>query len=208
MKQNQNIESIRDAILKAWLPNVSAHGWRWSDGPEAARKAGYQDGMAEAVFPGGIADVACHFSDWTDRMMMHRLHSVPLDALRTRDRIKTAVLARFFVLSEHRDILKASMAFWAVPVRLLQGQQILWRTADRIWLWAGDQSQDYNRHTKRGLLASILMATALVWVDDTSEGRTVTQAFLDRRIENIMEVGKIVGNMRTVREVVRRRPGS
>lgn len=202
----ENIDFVRDKILEHWLPYAAQHGWRWADAAAVSKAAGYQDAMAHAVFVGGIADVAAHFSDWVDRAMLQRLEKLPIESLRTRDRIKAAVLARFQVMNSHKDVLKASMAFWSVPVRLMQGQHILWRSADRIWAWAGDVSQDYNRYTKRGLLASIIMASSLVWIDDLSEGHVVTQAFLDRRIENIMEVGKIAGSMRHVREVVKRRP--
>lgn len=204
----QNIDSVRDALIKAWIPLVAKQGWKWADAVTVSRAAGYQDNMAEAVFPGGINDVAGHFSDLVDRMMINRLQTVPLEALRTRDRIKTAVLTRLQVLTEHKEAMPATLAFWTVPIRVVQGQQIVWRTADRIWSWAGDQSTDHNRYTKRGLLASILMATLLVWIDDKSEGKTVTQAFLDRRIENVMDIGKFVGNMRTVKDVMKRRPRS
>jgi ubiquinone biosynthesis protein COQ9 len=67
-----------------------------------------------------------------------------------------------------------------------------WYTVvDAIWRAAGDRSVDFNFYTKRGLLAAVYGATVLFWLDDRSEGCAATWAFLDRRIENVMQVPKI-----------------
>jgi ubiquinone biosynthesis protein COQ9 len=185
-----SIETTRDKIIEAVLPLVAQNGWVWDDVVKAAAKAGYQDGMALAVFPAGLCDAVAHFTDKIDRMMLAKLAKVPLESLRVRDRIRLAVTTRFALLESHRDVVKSSLAFWALPMRVVQGQRVLWRTADRIWTWAGDTATDYNRQTKRGLLSSIMLGTTMVWVNDTSEGNVVTNAFLDRRIENVMEIGR------------------
>ena len=48
-----------------------------------------------------------------------------------------------------------------------------------------------------GLLAGVLTSTALFWLNDRSDDLTPTWAFLDRRIENVLRVGKIVGRFKT-----------
>lgn len=201
-----SLSALRDSLLAPWLEKVAVHGWRWSDAGAVCAQAGHQDAMASAIFPNGIVDVAGHFADWADRQMLAELEKIPLDALRTRDRIKTAVLTRLRVLGPHRRAMAPTLAFWSLPTRVMQGHQIVWRTADRIWSWAGDTSRDHNRYTKRGLLASVMVATTIVWIDDKTDNHTVTAAFLDRRIENVMELGKLTGTMRNVREVLKRYP--
>ena len=52
-----------------------------------------------------------------------------------------------------------------------------------MWRLAGDTATDYNHYTKRAILASIYGATLAVFVDDQSEGKAETRAFLDRRID-------------------------
>lgn len=194
----ENIQTIRDRILSTMLPDVASSGWSWEKAVTAGTRAGYQDSMSQAVFPGGICDVVAHFSDWADREMFKALKSTRPETLRVRDRIRTAVETRFEVLEELKPVMRQSLAFWASPTRVLQGQRVLWRTADRMWDWAGDTATDYNRQTKRALLCSILLGGAMVWIDDSSEDHVVTHQFVDRRIENIMEIGKAIGTIKNI----------
>lgn len=194
----KDLLAIKDKIVATMLPEVAVSGWSWELAQDAATQAGFQDTMCKAVFPEGLNDVAAHFSDLIDRKMLEQLESVSTDSMRTRDRIKTAILARFDVLEsmQANKVIKASMSYWALPMRVLQGQRVLWRSADRIWNWAGDEAKDYNRYTKRGLLASLIVGTTLVWIDDKTDDRSTTEAFLDRRVQNIMEIGRAIGTIK------------
>lgn len=192
----EKIETIRDRILDKTLPYVSATGWSWDDVMQASTDAGYQDNMAEAVFPGGLNDVVAHFSDWADRNMLKALDDVHSENLRVRERIKTAISMRYKFLDDYKEIVRASLVFWSAPNRVLQGQRVLWRTADRMWDWAGDTATDYNRQTKRALLCSILLGSSMVWIEDRSAGYTLTHQFVDRRIENVMAIGRALGTIR------------
>lgn len=193
-----DLTSIKDRIVETMLPDVAAQGWSWEAAQRAAHKAGFQDTMCKAVFPDGLNDIVAHFSDLIDRRMMDALAKIQAPA-KIRDKIRAAILTRFDLLEseESRKVMKSTLSYWTVPFRVLQGQRVLWRSSDRIWQWAGDTATDYNRYTKRGLLSSILMGTTLVWLDDKSEDRSVTEAFLTRRIENVMEIGKAIGTIRT-----------
>ncbi len=193
----KDLQSIKDKILLAMIPDVSTRGWSWEAAQGASMAEGFQDGMCKAVFPEGLSDVVTHFSDLVDREMMKQLDIMDTTNMRVRERIQTAILTRFDVLESMgaRSATKTAMSFWAFPTRVLQGQRVLWRSADRIWKWAGDTAQDYNRYTKRGLLSSLMMGTTLVWLDDRSDDKQVTKAFLERRIENIMEIGRAIGTI-------------
>ena len=196
----KNIDEIKDRIISEAIKHVGEQGWSWLTIEDSARKAGFHDGMEHAVFPGGLTDAVAYFSEMLDRRMMEKLENIPTDSLRVRDRIRVAVMTRFQILSKlaPRSVMKATLSYWALPTRVMMGQQILWRTADHIWSWAGDTATDYNRYTKRGLLTSIMMGTSLVYIDDETDDLITTRAFLDRRIDNIMEVGKIMGGAKTL----------
>jgi ubiquinone biosynthesis protein COQ9 len=60
-----------------------------------------------------------------------------------------------------------------------------------MWALAGDRANDVSFYTKRSLLAAVWSSTFLFWLDDRSEGLTATWAFLDRRIENVMQIGRL-----------------
>jgi ubiquinone biosynthesis protein COQ9 len=191
-----DLTKMKDKILHELLPQVEQNGWSWTDVQEACARLKLQDEMARAVFPNGLSDAVAHFSDMTDRQMLQKLEKIDVDALRVRDRIRSAVMVRYRLLADKQASVKASLAYWALPQRLIQGQQVLWRTSDRIWNWAGDTATDYNRQTKRGLLSSILIGTSMVFIEDDPDSLAVTESFLNRRIENILEIGKAMGMAR------------
>lgn len=189
---------LKDAVIEAVLPRVEEEGWVWDLVEDAVEALDAAQCDARDLFPNGMMDVVAHFSDYIDRAMLAELDSIPYDALRTKDRVRAAAMSRFQVMAPNREAVRQAMAFWAVPTRSIQGQRVLWRTSDRIWTWAGDQARDYTRQTKRAMLSSILMGTVMVWITDESKDIMVTQAFLDRRLENAMEIGKTIGTMKSV----------
>lgn len=193
-----SISLLRDKILLAALPMVETHGWTWKVVMDAAAACKIQDGMEASIFPNGLVDAVAHFSDFADREMMKKLGKIPSDSLRSKDKIRVAVMTRYNILENYRNAVKATSAFWAIPTHVIQGQRVLWRTSDRIWTWAGDTATDYNRQTKRAILSSIIMGTTMVWIGDETQDKVVTQAFLDRRLENVMEIGRTIGTMKKV----------
>lgn len=195
---NTSISILRNQILEAALPYVDEEGWTWSAVEKAAKDCKIADGMESSIFPNGITDVVAHFHAYIDAQMIKNLEKVPTASLRSKDKIRAAILNRYKILEKHREAVKSSCAFWSLPSHVIQGQRVLWRTSDLIWNWAGDTATDYNRQTKRALLSSILMGTTMVWIGDESEDFMITQAFLDRRLENVMEFGRVIGTMKTV----------
>lgn len=190
----EDVLQRRDAIIEAALPSIPFDGWSMATLEQAAAQAGYEPAMARAVFPGGVTDALDHFSDWTDRAMLAQLPDP--ESLRVRDRIRAAVLARLEVLEPYREAEKLALAHWSRLSRGVKGSRLLWRTADRIWVWAGDTATDYNHYTKRMLLSGVIGATLLAWLNDDTAGRTSTASFLDRRIENVMRLGQFIGKLK------------
>ncbi len=192
----EKTQIIRDDILQALLPDIPFDGWTWPAVCRAAGKAGYEAEMAGAVFPGRLDDVLVHFVDWADRAMLERLKSVNIVDLRVRDRIHSAVMARFEALQPYKEAERLALTYWTRPFRGVRGSRLLWRTADRIWNWAGDTATDYNRYTKRGLLSGVISTTAMAWLNDESDELAATERFLARRIENVMQFGRILGKLK------------
>jgi ubiquinone biosynthesis protein COQ9 len=60
-----------------------------------------------------------------------------------------------------------------------------------MWSAAGDEARDASYYTKRSLLAAVWTSTFLFWLDDRSPDFEATWAFLDRRIDNVMQIGKL-----------------
>lgn len=196
---------IKDKILLTAMEEAAFDGWVWDSVQEAAENAGYERHMAAAVFPSKLKDVLAHLSDWADREMLARLTEIDPMSMRVRDRIRLAVQTRLAVLKEHKEAVKHSTGFWLRPFRKYEAARMVWRTADRIWDWAGDPSspaastrqvRDYNFYTKRGLLSGVLTSTTLYWMNDDSTDQSKTLAFLDNRIENVMQLGKTISTVK------------
>ena len=191
-------QEIQDQILLGTLEGVPFDGWCWPLAEEAAVKSGYSADVARAVFPEGLPDLMRHFSDWADRQMLEALKSVDQTDMRIRDRIKKAVATRFEILEPYKESVHAASVYWLSPFRKLESGKIIWRSADKIWLWAGDDAKDYNHYTKRALLSAVMASTTIAWLDDKSENHQETLAFLDRRIDNVLTVGKLAGKIKNV----------
>ena len=192
----QENDTIRTAILEAALPDIPFDGWTADVLERAAEQAGYPASMAVSVFPAGVKDAIIYFSHWADARMLERLETQD-PPTRIREKVAQAVRARLEALAPHKEAERLAIAYWMRPLRKWEGAKLCWKTADAIWNHAGDTATDYNRYTKRGLLSGVLTATTLFWLNDNSKGHQDSWEFLDRRIENVMTVGKIVGRLKT-----------
>ena len=193
------VTSIRDDILKAALEDVVFDGWSWEVLCSAGEKAGFSKNEVRAVFPGGMIEVFDHFSDWADREMLAALSDIDPEDLKIRERIRSAVVARFEALQAYKDAVRSSASKLLRPSYKMRVAKMGWRSASVIWDWAGDVSEDYNYYTKRAILSGILASASLVWFNDADEDMHKTKAFLDKRIENVMQFEKF---KRSVKEKI------
>lgn len=193
---SKKLDDLRDQILFAALPRVPADGWTFAAVCGACDDLGLPDVQIDALFPGGLEDVLIHFSDLLDRGMLDTLAHLDPEKLRIRDRIEKAVLARLDAAEPYKDALRLALAYWSMPPRHVRAARVVWRTADRIWDWAGDTATDYNRYTKRGLLAGVMTTTTLVWLKDSSDDLETTKLFLSNRIENVLKFGQIISKFK------------
>jgi ubiquinone biosynthesis protein COQ9 len=92
------------------------------------------------------------------------------------------------------------MAIMAMPQNAVRTMRLGWHSADLMWRLAGDRASDFNHYTKRAILAGIYAATLAVFVDDASDGKTATFAFLDRRIDGVMRFEKAKAQLLRPRE--------
>ena len=55
----------------------------------------------------------------------------------------------------------------------------------------GSPAEGFAYYSRRATLAGVLTATLLCWLGDQSENSAATWAFLDRRIEDVMRIGRL-----------------
>jgi len=180
--------ALRDRLLLAILPHVAFDGWTDRALAAGARDSGDSAVTVQRLFPGGIKDVVGHFGDWADRRMLDGLKAENIADLRLRERVALAVRLRLTALAPHREAVRRTLAWLALPPNAPLALRGLWRTVDAIWYAVGDRATDFGFYTKRGLLAGVISATTLYWLDDDSDGHAASWAFLDRRIADVMRI--------------------
>ena len=195
MNARPNREVQRDQLLEAALAHVPFEGWSRRSLLAAAADLGIEPGLARRLFPRGGDDLLVHLERWADRQMAARVDLEELKGLRVRERIARLVRARLEVLSPHREALRRATAARLLPSNALAATASLWRTVDLMWSLAGDRATDASYYTKRSLLAAVWSSTFLYWLDDRSEDLEATWAFLERRIDNVMQIGQLRARM-------------
>lgn len=184
----------KDRVLEAALAHVPFDGWSDRTLRAAAAEAGAEPGLVRALFPRGGVDLALAYHARGDDRMIARLGEMDLSALRFRDRIAAAVRARLEVADQ--ELVRRGTTLFSLPMHSADGARAIWGTADRIWTALGDSSQDLNWYTKRATLSAVYASTVLYWLGDTSPDHQATWEFLDRRLDNVMQVEKLKATMR------------
>ncbi|MXU66813.1 COQ9 family protein [Oceanomicrobium pacificus] len=187
---------IRDRILDAALVHVAFDGWSADAIAAAASDAGVEPAAARAAFPRGGVDLARAFHLRGDAQLRADLEATDLGTMRFRDRVAYGVRHRLELIEGDKEIVRRAAALFALPQNAADGTALVWNTADVIWSALGDTSQDVNWYTKRATLSGVYSATLLYWLGDDSDGHARSWAFLDRRIENVMQFEKFKAKLR------------
>ena len=184
-----------DTLLDAALPHVAFDGWSPSAFRAAIADTDLSEARARALCPRGAVDLAMAFHRRGDRAMVHALRSEDLSAWRFRDRVARALRLRLDVI-EDREAVRRGMTLFALPHLAADGTKLMWGTADAIWTALGDTSRDVNWYTKRATLSGVWSAVVLYWLGDQSEGTQKTTAFIDRRIDEVMQIERVKASLR------------
>ncbi|HEY0043038.1 MAG TPA: COQ9 family protein [Allosphingosinicella sp.] len=197
-------EMTLDELRLAMAPLIPAHavfdGWSDEALAMAAAEIGIPATRARLVFPGGAPDMIDAWFDAIDRASAQAFPLERIEPLKIRARIRELILYRLEVTTPHREALRRALAILAQPQNLGLAARLAWRAVDRMWRIAGDSSTDFNHYTKRATLMGVYGSTTLVYLDDDSEDLASTRAFLERRIDDVMQIEKVKGNWRRSRE--------
>ena len=178
------------SLLDAILPHVAFDGWNETAFRAAAEDMAIPLAEANAICPRGAVDLAILFHKQGDAAMVEALRAADLSDMRIRDKVAHAIRLRLDMVDDKEAVRRGTVLF-ALPHMAPEGSKLIWGTADAIWTALGDTSDDVNWYTKRATLGGVYSATVLFWLGDTSEDHADTWHFLDRRIDNIMQIEKI-----------------
>lgn len=161
-------------------------GWSDTALAAAAQATGADLDVARLAFKDGAMGMIAAWIETIDRAMAAALPLEVLAAMKIRERIRSLVQFRLDAVTGREEALRRALALMAMPQNAATALRTGWHSADVMWRLAGDTATDWNHYSKRAILASLYGATLAVFVNDESEGKVETRAFLDRRIEGVM----------------------
>lgn len=181
---------FRVRILETFAPHAARLGWTEAAFKAAVAETGLSQGEAALACPKGAFDLFDAFAARADAAMLEALDGLDLDKMRYRQRVKAAVQVRLEAQAPYKQAARAMTRALALPFRAPEAARLLWRTADLIWRALGDTSTDGNFYSKRAILSGVLASTYARWFSDDTDDTCETWAFLDARIENVMQFEK------------------
>jgi ubiquinone biosynthesis protein COQ9 len=181
------VDRMEQKVLDAALRHAPRTGWNSRMLRAACADLDLSLGDEELLFPNGARDLAALLSRRHDERALTVLSELDPSSLKMRERIAQAVSARMEAGAQDLAATRRCAAFLALPNNADLGLQLIWETADLLWRWAGDTATDWNHYSKRVILSGILApALTMRWFD----GRDPAEAFVARRIENVMAFEK------------------
>ncbi|WFL78205.1 COQ9 family protein [Altererythrobacter arenosus] len=187
---DMTLDELRVALAPEIAANAIFDGWSDTALVTAADAVGANADVARLAFPGGAMDMIDAWIVNIDLAMIDAFPAERIASLKIRERIRELIAYRLEAVTGLEESVRRATAIMAMPQNARRALKTGWRSADEMWRLAGDTATDYNHYTKRAILASIYAATLAVFVDDQSEGKQVSYAFLDRRIDGVMKFEK------------------
>ena len=189
--------SLLHSLMLCTVQQAANMGWSPATLAAACAELGLSPQQAATLYPNGIDDVISRFSRHIDTLMSDSMASQNLQEMRVRDRVQTAILTRLQILSPYRRAVRNLLTIeLARPHRAALATRLMARTVDDIWHAAGDQSTGFSRYSRRATLSLIYGSTVLFWFQDQSPDHSRTTAFLERRIDGLMQTSKKVSMLK------------
>ena len=185
------LDELRLVLAPAIADAAIFDGWSDAALEMAADQMGADIDVARLAFKGGAIDMVFAWIEAVDMAMAAAFPEEVVAPMKIRERIRSLVQFRLDAVAGQEEALRRALAIMAMPQNAPASAKRGWQTADLMWRLAGDTATDYNHYTKRAILASLYGATLAVFVEDDSEGKAETKAFLDRRIEGVMKFEKV-----------------
>ena len=202
LPSDPTLDEIRLALAPAIGRNAAFDGWTPAAVQAAANEIGVDSDVAALAVKGNAMTLIDAWIDGIDLELARRLPPETLNAMKIRARITALLATRMEIMAPDREALRRAMAIMAMPQNLAKATKIGWRSADRMWRLAGDTASDFNHYTKRMTLSAVYGSLLVVFVNDESEDFAEARAFLDRRIDNVMQFEKVKAQAKARREYI------
>lgn len=193
-------EQLAKDIVRAALSHVPFDGWHVTSLNMGAADCGLGDADVTRLLPKGVADAITIYAQIADEDMVSAFHALEEPPTRTPSKIKALIMARLTLAQAHKETVSKTVAYLASPQQAPMASKLLYNTVDVMWRTAGDEATDSSFYSKRATLAAVYSATLLAFLSDDSHDLAKTEAFLDRRLQNVAQIPKITKPARSALE--------
>lgn len=179
-------KNLKEIFLKEALKFVPIYGWSTELISNVEANISYHN-----IFT-SVKDLVSFHMEQNDLVMLKKLKKTEFANLKVRDKIKHALLIRF-ELNDHA-VIKETATYLVKPQNSKLALISLANSCDKIWIFAGDNSTDFNYYTKRTLLAAIYSASLAFYLKK-SETEPPTkeelEIFITNRITETLKIGEL-----------------
>ena len=177
------------------LNHVPDLGWTWDALYRAALSSKKTKNPTEeelqTLFDKKISNIIGIFNEQLDEEMYEIFNAKDNKNLGVTETIRALVLCRLKASQNYRSIVKTSLFFMAQPRNAYDALTQVMKTSGKIWELAGDSSSGRTFYSKRIILAGVYSSTLAYWLADETRSVDESEDFLDRRLENVKNIGTI-----------------
>ena len=204
--------NLKKNLMTQMLDHVPDLGWTWDALYRAVKttkkaKSSNKEEL-QTIFDNKISNIIGTFNYKLDEDMHVIFNTENNKDLGTTDTIKALILSRLKASANYKSIIKTSLFFMAQPRNAYDAFTQLMKTSNRIWEIAGDTSSGGTFYSKRLILSGVYSSTLVHWLAKENRSIGESEGFLDRRLEDVKNFGKLSKQSIEVFEKTKRDLGS
>lgn len=198
--EHDRVQKVRDDILDASLKYVTQHGWSPEAISHGAESINYP-GVIHGMFPNGGIELINFFYRKCNRKLIEQLQNEQnsssstvdendkaKEQLSPRDFAIRAIRLRLEMIIPFKDSWPQAVAMMTLPQNAPTSLAQLLTLVDDICYCAGDRSVDIGWYTRRIGIASIYKIVELYLLQDKSPDHKQTWEFLERRMDEGIQI--------------------
>ena len=190
MKNNYKVD-----LVTKMLNHVPDLGWTWDalskDALNSKKMKSHSEEELQTLFDNKISNIIGIFNDKLDEEMFAIFNPENNKNLGVTQTVKALVLSRLRASENYKSIIKTSLFFMAQPGNAYEALNQLMKTSNKIWEIAGDTSRGRNFYSKRLILAGVYSSTLAYWLAKETRSIDGSEDFLDKRLDDVKNIGKI-----------------
>lgn len=216
-EDHEKIQNVRNDILEASLKYVKTHGWSPEAIAHGAESIDYP-GVIHGMFPNGGIELIHYFYTKCNRELIEQLqkelsvtideNGKPIEKPSPRDFAIRAIRLRLEMIIPYKDSWPQAIAMMTLPQNVPTSLAQLLTLVDDICYCAGDRSVDIGWYTRRIGIASIYKVVELYLLQDKSPEHKQSWEFLERRMDEGIQIQEFFLNSDQKTQTMARALGS